>query len=156
AVHTEIRSKDVYALRPARADGRLGPNLHPAAADCRSLVEANPKPSPGTHPCGTVGTNLPPWHVRGVRLNQLTILNFELGRPIIDKTGLTGAFDFDLNWTPRWALDPSVDRTRFAGVDFSGPDIFTAAQEQLGLNLVPEKDDQPVLVIDHVEQPTPD
>jgi len=156
AVHSETRPKDVYALRLARADGRLGPNLHPAAADCRSLVEANSKPSPGTHPCGTVGTDRPPWHVLGVRISQLTILNLDAGRPIVDKTGLTGAFDFDLNWTPRWALDPSFDRARLPGVDFDGPDIFTAVQEQLGLKLVSEKDDQPVLVVDHVEQPTRD
>jgi uncharacterized protein (TIGR03435 family) len=80
----------------------------------------------------------------------------ELGRPIVDKTGLTGPFDVDLNWTPRWALDPAFDRSRFPDVDIAGPDLFVAAQEQLGLKFVPEKQDQPVLVIDHVEPPTPD
>jgi uncharacterized protein (TIGR03435 family) len=155
-VHTETRQVDVYALRLARADGKLGPNLHPAAVDCRALIAAVTNPTPGKHPCGTVGSNLPPWHVRGVPLTQLLILGIDVGRPIVDKTGLTGRFDFDLNWTPRWALNPSFDRSRFPDVDIDGPDILTAVQEQLGLKLAPEKDDQPVLVIDHVEQPTPD
>ena len=81
AVHTEMRQADVYALRPARADGRLGPNLRPAVADCR-------RSSPQTrnlrrkHPCGTVGTNSPPWHVRGVPITQLLVLQIDLGRPM--------------------------------------------------------------------------
>jgi uncharacterized protein (TIGR03435 family) len=155
AVHTEVRQADVYALRLARADGKLGPNLHPAAADCRALIAADKNPT-GKHPCGTVGTNAPPWHVRGVQINQLLVLRIDLGRPIVDKTGLTGPFDFDLNWTPRWALDPSFNRSRFPEIDLAGPDIFTAVQEQLGLKFVSEKDDQSVLVVDHVEPPTPD
>jgi len=156
AVHMESRPADVYALRLARADGRLGPNLRRAAADCRALVAAETNPTPGKHPCGTVGTNLPPWSMRGVPLTQLQIFRIELGRPIVDKTGLTGAFDLDLNWTPRWAFEPSFDRGRFPNIDPGGPDLFTAVQDQLGLKLVSEKDDQSVLVIDHVERPTPD
>jgi uncharacterized protein (TIGR03435 family) len=156
AVHTEMRWVDVYALRLARADGRLGPNLHPAATDCRALVAAETNPTPGKSPCGTIGTNAPPWHLRGVPITQLLIFRIELGRPIVDKTGLTGPFDFDLNWTPRWALDPSFDRSRRPDIDLAGPDIFTAVQEQLGLKFASEKEDQPVLVIDHVEPPTPD
>ena len=157
AVHIEPRPTDVYALRLARADGKLGPHLHPAATDCRALIAAAVNnPTPGRHPCGTVGTNLPPWQLRGVPITQLLILRVELGRTLVDKTGLTGSFDLDLSWTPRWALDRSFDRSRFPNIDPAGPDIFTAVQEQLGLKLVSEKDDQSVLVIDHVEPPTPD
>src|SRR5262249_41899610 len=142
AVHTETRSEDVYAIRLARSDGRLGPNLHPAETDCRTLAIAaasSPTPlPPGKHPCGTVGTNLPPCDVRVVTLAQLFLFRVELGRPIIDRTGLAGPFDFDLNWTPRGMADPSFDRSRFPNIDFSGPDIFTAMQEQLGLKFVAE------------------
>ncbi len=155
-VHTETRPVDVYALRLARTDGRLGSNLHPAAVDCRALIAAETNPNSGKHPRGTVGTNAPPWHVRGVPITQLQIFRVDVERPIIDKIGLTGAFDIDLNWTPRWALVPSFDRSRFPDVDLAGPDMFTALREQLGLKLVAEKDDQPVLVIDHVEHPTED
>ena len=51
---------------------------------------------------------------------------------------------------------PSFDRSRFPDIDLAGPDIFAAVQEHLGLKFVSEKQDQPVLVIDHVEPPTPD
>jgi uncharacterized protein (TIGR03435 family) len=79
-----------------------------------------------------------------------------LGRSIIDKTGLTGFFDFDLSWTPRWARRPRFDRSRFPDIDVVGADIFSAVQQQLGLKFVSEKNNEPVLVIGHVEQPTPD
>jgi len=159
AVHVEPRPTDVYAIRLARADGKLGPNLHPASTDCRALIAAaaaDKAPTPGKHPCGTVTTNFPPWQMRGVLITQLTVLRIELGRPIVDRTGLSGSFDLDLNWTPRWAFEQSFDRNRFPNIDPAGPDIFTAVQEQLGLKLVSEKDDQSVLVVDHVEPPTPD
>lgn len=107
------------------------------------------------NPCGTVGTDSPPWHLRGVPINYLLIFRIELGRPVVDKTGLTGPFNLEINWTPRWSLDPRFDRSRFPDIDVAGPDIFTAVQEQLGLKFVSEKDEEPVLLIDHVEQPTP-
>ena len=65
------------------------------------------------------------------------------GRVVIDRTGLTRIFDFEL----RWAQDPT-DTTR--------PSIFTALQEQLGLKLESTRGPVDVLVIDHVERPAPD
>jgi uncharacterized protein (TIGR03435 family) len=69
-----------------------------------------------------------------------------LGRPVFDRTGLAGAYDIDLQWTP----------VRSDGETPSGdaPSIFTALQEQLGLKLALEKDQVEVLVIDKVERPT--
>ena len=78
--------------------------------------------------------------------------------PVIDKTGLTGNYDIDLKWTP----DP--DRPDFGDVhnpadlpapDPNRPEIFTAIREQLGLELKAEKGPVDVIVIDHVERPTP-
>lgn len=73
----------------------------------------------------------------------------ELGRrPILDHTGLTGNYDWDLNWTPN-------DTSGTATIpDSSGPSIFTALQEQLGLKLQPQTAPAPVIVIDHVEKPS--
>ncbi len=75
-----------------------------------------------------------------------------LDRPVVDKTGLTGRYDFDLEWTP--------DETQFDGhmppikPDNSGkPDLF-AAMQQLGLRLESAKGPVPVIVIDHVERPS--
>ena len=72
-----------------------------------------------------------------------------LDRPVIDKTGLTGKFDFDLTWRP------DLQQVGGQGVTNSDvPDIFTALQEQLGLKLESSKGPVEVLVIDSVSRPT--
>jgi uncharacterized protein (TIGR03435 family) len=72
-----------------------------------------------------------------------------MGRPVLDMTGLTGAFDIDLRWEP--------DETQFGGkarADDSGaPSIFGALQE-LGLKLEARKGPVEVVVIDHIEKPS--
>jgi uncharacterized protein (TIGR03435 family) len=80
--------------------------------------------------------------------------NFVLDRPVVDQTELTGRFDFTLKWTP--------DESQFGGRGGSAkndaadapPDLFTAIQEQLGLQLKSAKLPVDVLVIDHVEKPS--
>jgi uncharacterized protein (TIGR03435 family) len=72
-----------------------------------------------------------------------SLLSRELDRPVIDKTGLTGNYDFTLKFTPAVG----------AASDSEAPSIFTALQEQLGLKLEPAKDVLNVLVIDSVEKP---
>jgi uncharacterized protein (TIGR03435 family) len=66
-------------------------------------------------------------------------------RPVIDRTGLDGLFDFTLEWTPDTA---QTDATA------TGPSIYTAIEEQLGLKLQPEKAPIEFLVVDHAEKPT--
>lgn len=74
------------------------------------------------------------------------------GRPIVDRTGLKG----DYLWTFHWTPDDSNATVVPPGVpDNQGPSIFTALREQLGLKLVSTKGPVDVLVIDHVEQPSP-
>jgi len=78
-----------------------------------------------------------------------------VGRPVIDKTGLTGRYDFNLTWSP--GADTPVnadDAEAMHASDASGPSIFVALKEQLGLKLVPGKDDVDFLVIEHVERPS--
>jgi uncharacterized protein (TIGR03435 family) len=72
-------------------------------------------------------------------------LSSQLGRPVVDKTGLTGKYDITLQWTPDQGP---------ASEDASGSSIFTAVQEQLGLKLNSTKGPVETLVIDHVEPPT--
>ena len=78
-----------------------------------------------------------------------------LDRPVVDKTGITGTFDFTLKWTP--------DETQFSALGLrapspednaTAPPLFEALQEQLGLKLEPQKIPAEVLVIDHVERPS--
>lgn len=77
-----------------------------------------------------------------------TSLSGSIGRIIVDKTGLGDKkFDFELKWTP--------DLQRATDAIDAGPSIFTALEEQLGLKLVPSKGPVQVLVIDHMERPSP-
>jgi uncharacterized protein (TIGR03435 family) len=75
-----------------------------------------------------------------------------LGRPVIDKTGLTAYYDFKLEWAQDEGV-PGPDGKREIGGDRIGPSLFTAIQEQLGLRLEPQKGPVEVLVIDHAEKP---
>jgi uncharacterized protein (TIGR03435 family) len=79
-----------------------------------------------------------------------------LDRPVVDQSGLSGRFDFELKWTP--------DETQFGGLGVrvpapsddpaAPPDLFTAIQQQLGLKLQPTKAPVEVLVVDRVEKPS--
>jgi uncharacterized protein (TIGR03435 family) len=72
------------------------------------------------------------------------------GRVVLDKTGLTSKYDLALTWTPN-NVGPSNGA---APADTSGPSIFTAVQEQLGLKLRPARGPVKGLVIDHIERPS--
>jgi uncharacterized protein (TIGR03435 family) len=75
-----------------------------------------------------------------------------LDRPVVDKTGLPGRYDFDLEWAP--------DETQFGGevppapADAPSPPLFTAMQQQLGLRLVAARGPIDALVVDRVERPS--
>jgi uncharacterized protein (TIGR03435 family) len=134
--HVEQRPIDAYELRLARADGKLGPGLRPFTADCEALRGSS-------NACGA-SSNGPVHTATGMPLRMLYEgqLPGTIERRIIDKTGLTGVFSWELQ-TQR---DPN---------DTSAPSIFTALQEQLGLKLVPATVPLDVVVIDHIEPPTP-
>ncbi len=69
------------------------------------------------------------------------------GRPIVDRTELSGKYDFSLDFTPETGNEPAPEGD-------AAPSIFTAVQEQLGLRLVPDKAPQRVVVIDVANRPT--
>ena len=75
-----------------------------------------------------------------------------LHRTVVDKTGLTAHYDLHLTWAPERLASAAQDDGR--NPTDSGPSIFSAIQDQLGLKLVPDKGPVPTLVIDHVELPT--
>jgi uncharacterized protein (TIGR03435 family) len=85
------------------------------------------------------------------------LLNLALDRPVIDKTGLAGRFDIHLEFAADQAtpgLHGLVPDSPAATSDPSGPTIFTAIQEQLGLKLESTKGPVELLVIDHIERPS--
>jgi uncharacterized protein (TIGR03435 family) len=90
--------------------------------------------------------------MKGVPLsNFVRNLGGTTGRVVIDKTGLTGSYDLDLQWTP----DPAAGQAQpAAGGD--GASLFAALQEQLGLKLEAKRGPVEVLVIESAERPTED
>ena len=85
-------------------------------------------------------------------------LTQKLGDIVVDKTGLKGKYDFTLQWTPEGQASMFKGANGSQGTaslpDSSGPSIFAAIQEQLGLKLEPQKAPMEILVIDHVEAPS--
>jgi uncharacterized protein (TIGR03435 family) len=166
AVHWETRQAPVFALVEVNP-GKPGPQLvaHPASDDCaktqfpegggESTLVLNSLPIP----CGEIA-HLPPSapgsHRFGGRNVTLAMLApsmpmqtglVTLPRPVIDETGLTGGFDFWMEWTPE---DTSEVNNQESGGTFQD-----ALKQQLGLKLKPDKGEVEVLVIDHIEPPAP-
>jgi uncharacterized protein (TIGR03435 family) len=97
----------------------------------------------------------------GQPMSQIAqMLSQWVNRTVVDRTGLTGGFDFDLTWTPdqipQGRGEPPPGAPPLPPIDPNGPSIFTAVQEQLGLKLDSQRGPVEVLVIDSVEQPTED
>ena len=82
-------------------------------------------------------------------------LGQSVDRTVVDRTGLSGVFDFTLEFAPDLGPGSQPGATASASDPSAPPSIFTALQEQLGLKLESQKGPVDVLVIDHVEQPTP-
>lgn len=92
---------------------------------------------------------------QGMTTGQLAdMLSRQLHKPIVDKTGLTGNYDIALQWTPDTPMMSPGPEGTAPPVDASGPTIFTALEEQLGLKLEPTKGPITTLVIDHIEKPS--
>lgn len=161
-LHSEQRELPAYDLVLARTDGKLGPQLHKSTMDCEAWA-ANGRPKMDTVPkspvspsgerpvCGQVATRT--WLSAGARTMQelAGILQAMVGRPVIDKTGLSGAYDVDMRWV---RTDLQAGEAASA-TNTDAPSLFTAVEEQLGLKLVAQKEKFDVLVIEHIQPPTP-
>ncbi len=129
-VHREMKEEQVFDLVVAKS----GPKLKKAA----ETLKASDQGLRGG--AGQITGIAAPISLLPGLLSQL------LGGPVTDKTELTGRYDFTLKWTP----DPSEAQTGAENVpppDPSGPSIYTALQEQLGLRLASTKRQVEVLVI---------
>jgi uncharacterized protein (TIGR03435 family) len=158
-VHRETKDGPVYELTVAEDGLKMRQNRE---GSCIPLELAKPSTDPNARPniCGwrdtqpaqagdesvdAVGVTIT--DVPGVPFQSLTgQLTIQLGRQVVDRTGLSGRFDFHLEWAPeRNADDP---------VDTGAPFLFTAVQKQLGLKLRPARGQAEVLVVDRVERPS--
>jgi uncharacterized protein (TIGR03435 family) len=160
--HDEVRERPVYALMTARADRRLGAGLTVADGDCGDAMRKMVAPVPGQRPPGP-----PPCSFGGgagrIQGNVVTLAIFGnmlagiVGRPVVDRTGVTGHFNITLEYTPEAGIT-SIGPPDAPPPDVPGrsdaPSLFTALQEQLGLKLESTRANVDVLVIDKVSQPT--
>jgi uncharacterized protein (TIGR03435 family) len=154
----EKREIPIYSLTLSRRDGKLGPGIKVSEVDCAAnagrgidqIQAAPPDPEKRCQILPLFGQGR--FIGRGLHMENIaSALNNLVDRPIIDKTGLTGPFEFDLKWTP-----DALAQANAGTADVNGPSLFTALQEQLGLKLDSQRDQAEVLVIDRVERPTPD
>ena len=159
-VHRETRDLPIYALVIARKDGRLGPRLRPSNVDCSAVPSDSPTASAAAggfvaEPCK--GLRNVPGKATGRAVTIPTLARLMSGwvddhRPVEDRTGLTGNFDIDLDWTPDRPLP--ADAPALPATDSNGAGLFTALQEQLGLKVESTKNSIDMLVVDHAEHPT--
>lgn len=167
-VHTEQRPTEVYALVLARRDGKLGPGLRPSGDECVKRAAAKldfppPKfPAPGQRPeCGIyrgMKNGVVQLRMGSTRMETAlsqTRAREAMGRLVVDRTGLQGYFDVELDFVPgsRQALPPGQEQGQEATPN--GPSLTTALRDQLGLRFERRKEPVEVLVIDHVEMPSP-
>lgn len=146
-VHPETKQLPVYELTVWKD----GPKFKESVAQPVD-PGADPK-GPKTMGRGSVMTSNGDFTSVGVPISSMvTVLANELNRTVIDKTGLAGAYDLHLKWTPERAAAAGAENGQQAAD--AAPPLFTALQEQLGLKLVATKGPVETLVVDHVEQPT--
>jgi len=156
-VHHEARELPMYALVLARADGRLGPRLRRSDVDCSDPQNVPAATADGTPSCGfRVFPGKATGRITMSDLARRMLINaLDDRRPIEDRTGLLGTFDFDLEWTPAQPPPPRpVDAPPAPPINPDLASVFTALREQLGLKLEPWKGHVDILVIDSAEAPT--
>lgn len=171
----ESREGPVYALVLARRDGTLGPQITRPAGECvmvsPAFAQTDPRssdpvklsawPPPGRpgRRCG-MGPDGDTMKAGSVTMaTVVTLLTPLMDRPVVDKTGLAGTFDFDLRYDGAAAFFPGRGRSLAVSPDVPSdparaPSIFTALQEQLGLRLDPQRGAVDVLAVHSAELPT--
>lgn len=133
--HMVTKELPIYELVPAKGGVKLIATTAPLEKQGSMSSNGN------NHSVKLVAT--------GIGMDNLTrYLSSEVGRSVVDKTGLMGSYDMTMTWMP--AMASAADS------DASGATIFTALEEQLGLKLVSAKGPVKVLVIDSVEKPSED
>jgi bla regulator protein blaR1 len=159
--HRGSKEFPIYALVLARPDGRLGPQMTPSQINC-SLDAARA--------CG-MSSAFGRFAGSGVSMAQLAkhlpqhmgsgVSRQVFDRQVIDRTGLSGRFDFTLQWIPDAAVPspavlsgPPPYRPFASSLESNAPRFLAALREQLGLSVDSQLTPEPVLVIDKIERVT--
>ena len=151
--HTEQKDVDVYNLVYARSDKKLGPKVKDWDGTCGGRPANGGNNDPKVPRCSGLfsqtGLKMIGISMAGAA-DMLAAPPTGIGRQVVDRTGLTGYYDMDLEF--KFAFGPPG--TAPAAADPEGPSIFTAVQEQLGLKLESAKGKADVIVIDSADHPT--
>ncbi|MGH9240172.1 MAG: TIGR03435 family protein [Vicinamibacterales bacterium] len=160
----EVRELPVYALVVDRTGGTLGPELKVSTACNAAPISNEPQRGAGVGgalPSGersctvfTGSNGRAAYIVGGARPIDALVQALQglTDRPVINRTGLTGTYDFYVRFSAASASPLSVQPTDVSDV----PSIFSAVQEQLGLRLEPTRGPVEVVVVESIERPTPD
>jgi uncharacterized protein (TIGR03435 family) len=144
-LHRETKELPVYELVPAKGGLKL---TTPRDGSCATRDPKIPRPREAMPFCDNIRTGKGRLEAYGVVMSRLAAaLSDATGRTVVDRTGFTGIFDGHLEFSPE-------EVTSGPAPDSSGPSIFTAVQEQLGLKLESAKGQVEILVIDHAEKPS--
>ena len=145
--HRETRDLPIYELVIAKGGVKMQPAKAQDPAQARHMMMVG---GPGKIESTSMKTSA-----------LAHVLSMQLRRTVIDKTGLTGQYDFTLTFAPdegaavlAGPTDGSPTRNSDAGDNTTAPSLFTAIEEQLGLKLESAKGPEEVIVIDQIEQPS--
>jgi uncharacterized protein (TIGR03435 family) len=145
-VHRETKELPIYSLVIAKGGFKL------KDVDPNSTYPDGIKGPDGTSRPGMMRFGGGKLTGQGIAMSGLAnFLSSQVHRLVVDETGLTGKYDVALQWTPD---DMSGGHEEAAAAPDSGPTIYTALQEQLGLRLDSTKGPVETVVVDHVEMPT--
>jgi len=151
----ENRDRPVYVLTRVSTGGALGPKLRPSDIDCGAVMRGERPMKPGEGPPCSMKT--PPGRLFANTFTMpafASLLSAHLDRVVVDRTGLEGRYDFevessDIKAPPNYKPGPSD----LALPPAAGPALAVALREQLGLKLEPQTAPVPVVVIDSAERP---
>lgn len=156
SLHEEQRERPVYVLTSTTSDGTLGPRMRRSGIHCGAVMGGQRPALPAGQgpPCGF---KTPPGRLFANTFTMPAIASLiarHVDRPVIDRTGLTGRFDIELEAAeieppPGYEPGPSD----LALPPAAGPSIFIAVREQLGLALEARMAPVAVLVVDRAERP---
>jgi len=175
-IHREMKETPIYALVVAKGGSKMhevpqadvpahllesARNFSPASKDrLKDVTLADFTKQLGSLPNGHFyglqmqkGPGVIAFYARTMVPFSLWLSGMNLGRAVQDQTGLTGNYDFTLEFNPAPLSAQSANPNNAAPLDTTGPDIFTALQQQAGLKLEPAKGLVQALIVDHVERP---
>jgi uncharacterized protein (TIGR03435 family) len=163
-LHHATKEISVYTLTIAKGGAKLQPHKEGSCTSTEPALDPFSRPEPGRLKkiCGRPLMGRDGSDAAAMDLDEFTkeVLGRLFDRPVVNRTGISGKFDFHLEFTPDGdtpripVRDPTAPGPKQSSDPTGRPSIFTALQEQLGLKIESAKGSGEFLVIDHVERPS--